>query len=206
VSSSVPTVKRLVELDGVLRGRRAVVIGNGESRLACDLLALAPGVVSFGCNALYRDFIPHYLGSVDELMTDEIVRSYNGESYSFIGFYSRVQQWLRAERHPTELIYIDSESDPTTGPMMLGAAARLGCDPVYLLGFDVGWTPRAGRVNSVYRDTPLYASSADALSCHVALWQRQIARVIGTFPQTSFRQVGPPTLRLSNAQREEVFR
>ena len=46
----------------------AFVLGNGKSRLQLDLIKLKPFGKIFGCNALYREFAPDYLISVDQPM------------------------------------------------------------------------------------------------------------------------------------------
>ena len=48
------------------------VIGNGESRRGYDLTKLKEFGPVYGCNALYRDFIPDVLVAVDEAMIKEI--------------------------------------------------------------------------------------------------------------------------------------
>lgn len=50
-----------------------VVIGNGESRNYIDLNSLKSK--TYGCNAIYRDFTPDYLISIDNKMIHEIVES-----------------------------------------------------------------------------------------------------------------------------------
>ena len=50
----------------------AFIIGNGESRKDFDLNLLKGNGTIFGCNALYRDFMPHYLVAIDPRMKDEI--------------------------------------------------------------------------------------------------------------------------------------
>ena len=50
----------------------AYIIGNGPSRKGFDLNLLKPTGQVYGCNALYRDFVPDYLFSVDAKMTQEI--------------------------------------------------------------------------------------------------------------------------------------
>ena len=42
-----------------------VVIGNGKSRQHMDLNKIKEKAWTFGCNALYRDFAPDYLLTVD---------------------------------------------------------------------------------------------------------------------------------------------
>ena len=105
--------KSLVGLAGTLIGRPALVVGNGESRLTLCLGGLPGDVLVFGCNALYRDFTPDYLGSIDVLMTSEIVRAADGASFVFIGPAGRVRQWEEAEG---VLLRLNAESFPSTKP------------------------------------------------------------------------------------------
>ena len=186
--------KSLVGLAGTLIGRPALVVGNGESRLTLCLGGLPGDVLVFGCNALYRDFTPDYLGSIDVLMTSEIVRAADGASFVFIGPAGRVRQWEEAEAAPAALVVADKPSEWTTGPMMVHAAAVLGCDPIYLAGFDVGWTPRHGYINSVYRDTPMYAASECPPNYHISNWGKHLAAILAEFPSRRFLQIGPKTL------------
>ena len=50
-----------------------VIIGNGKSRQHMDLQEIKNKAWTFGCNALYRDFAPDYLLSIDPHVTHEIV-------------------------------------------------------------------------------------------------------------------------------------
>ena len=50
----------------------AYIIGNGPSRKDFDLNTLKASGQIYGCNALYRDFTPDYLFSVDAKMSKEI--------------------------------------------------------------------------------------------------------------------------------------
>ena len=54
---------------------RVFCIGNGESRLGFDLERLRPLGTIIGCNALYRDFKPDALVSVDHGIMHEIYHS-----------------------------------------------------------------------------------------------------------------------------------
>jgi len=51
------------------------LIGNGESRKGFDLNTLKPYGKVYGCNAIYRDFTPDVLVSVDHGIMHEIYRS-----------------------------------------------------------------------------------------------------------------------------------
>ena len=61
------------KVKAVPRGN-AYIIGNGPSRKDFDLNTLKATGQTYGCNALYRDFIPTYLFSVDRFMSQRIVK------------------------------------------------------------------------------------------------------------------------------------
>jgi hypothetical protein len=52
-----------------------VVIGNGKSRQHMDLNKIKEKAWTFGCNALYRDFAPDFLLTIDPHCTHEILDS-----------------------------------------------------------------------------------------------------------------------------------
>ena len=52
----------------------AYCIGNGPSRKNFDLTKLSKGA-TYGCNALYRDYIPTYLFCIDGEMANEWVQN-----------------------------------------------------------------------------------------------------------------------------------
>ena len=56
------------KVKAVPRGN-AYIIGNGPSRKDFDLNKLKATGQTYGCNALYRDFIPDFIFSVDTKMT-----------------------------------------------------------------------------------------------------------------------------------------
>jgi len=63
---------------------KVFLIGNGESRLGFDLNTLRPHGKVYGCNAIYRDFIPDVLIAVDHGIMHEIYHSgyaYNNETW-----------------------------------------------------------------------------------------------------------------------------
>ena len=51
---------------------RAFIIGNGKSRIGFDLNQLRGKGTIYGCNALYRDFMPDVLIATDDRMREEI--------------------------------------------------------------------------------------------------------------------------------------
>jgi len=61
-------------------------IGNGQSRSPVDLIKLRPHGKIYGCNALFRDFTPDVLCSVDGPMMHEVYQS---------GYADNNETWLR---------------------------------------------------------------------------------------------------------------
>jgi hypothetical protein len=63
---------------------KVFLIGNGESRKGFDLNKLKPYGKVYGCNAIYRDFVPDVLVSVDHGIMHEIYHSgycYDNETW-----------------------------------------------------------------------------------------------------------------------------
>jgi hypothetical protein len=60
------------KVKAVPRGN-AYVIGNGPSRKGFDLNKLKATGQTYGCNALYRDFMPDFIFSVDTKMSMQMV-------------------------------------------------------------------------------------------------------------------------------------
>ena len=52
----------------------AYCIGNGPSRKDFDLNRLKATGQTYGCNALYRDFVPDFIFSIDSPVTLEMVK------------------------------------------------------------------------------------------------------------------------------------
>ena len=57
------------KVKAVPRGN-AYVIGNGPSRKGFDLEKLKASGQTYGCNAIYRDFMPDFIFSVDTFLMD----------------------------------------------------------------------------------------------------------------------------------------
>jgi hypothetical protein len=55
-----------------MAGGKVFCIGNGESRKGFDLETLRPHGTIYGCNAIYRDFMPDVLTAVDHGIMHEI--------------------------------------------------------------------------------------------------------------------------------------
>jgi len=162
----------------------AFVLGNGVSRQAVDLTTLKTLGTTYGCNAIYREFVPDVLISTDTPISERI----QSEGYS------------QAHVHYTRKPLPDSGSRRiaqkyfgfSSGPVAVAQAAIDGATAIYLVGFDLGPT-RVGRFNNCYADTEFYKKSS-ANPTFTGNWVRQLQTIMKDYPKTSFfRVVGDTT-------------
>lgn len=157
----------------------AFVLGNGISRLSVDLNQLKSRGRIYGCNALYREFVPDVLISTDKAIAHAIQNS--GYAQNNIMYTRKPLPELGARSVPQNYFGFSS------GPIALGVAALDRHLAVYLIGFDMG--PSANnRFNNVYADTEFYRKSS-SLPTYTGNWVRQIVTVCRDFPKTSFHRV-----------------
>ena len=157
----------------------AFVLGNGVSRLSVDLNQLKPHGRIYGCNALYREFVPDVLISTDKAIAHTIQNS--GYAEKHLMYTRKPLPGLGARSVPQSYFGYSS------GPIAVGVAAVDRHLAVYLIGFDMG--PNANnRFNNVYADTEFYRKSS-SLPTYTGNWVRQIVTVCRDFPKTSFHRV-----------------
>jgi hypothetical protein len=154
----------------------AFVLGNGKSRLELDSLYKLKSIGTiYGCNALYRNFAPDVLVSIDPDITDEIEKS----------FYSQ----MHIHYHP------DSDRYPIPPKYSTGcagaAAAAIACIDkhkfVCLIGVDLGNTDNT-RSNNVYAGTPCYPIGEYDL-VHAGNFIQQFLTVFEDFQDTHFTRI-----------------
>lgn len=165
----------------------AFVLGNGISRQQVDPNLLKTFGRVYGCNAIYRDFVPDVLISTDLPISERIQHEgYSQQNMHFTrkplpgsGSYKIAQQYFGY----------------SSGPVAVGQAALDGARAIYLIGFDMGPT-RIGRFNNIYADTEFYKKSS-ANPTFTGNWVRQIKQIAKDFPKTSFfRITGDTTAEL----------
>ncbi len=161
----------------------AVVLGNGCSRPRPKVPFRPPGVISMGCNALYRDFSPDFLGVSDLGMLMEILRAGYARDHVVVAssrVQPQVEEWLAA--HSQEHLYLwDHDPSWSTGPMMVHVAALAGCNPIHLVGWD--GADSAGFVSNHYVGSPNYP--VETLRFSTETWDAQLKRVACEFPHVS---------------------
>ena len=161
----------------------AFVLGNGVSRQAVTLETLRELGTVYGCNAIYREFVPHVLISTDAPISAAIQNS--GYSQQHVHYTRRPNSDSGSRRICQQYFGYSS------GPIAVAQAALDRHHVIYLLGFDMGPT-RTGRFNNVYADTEFYKKSS-AAPTYTGNWARQLCSVMKDFPRVSFYRVSGDT-------------
>jgi len=157
----------------------AFVLGNGVSRQAVDLIVLKTLGTVYGCNAIYREFVPDVLISTDTPISERI----QSEGYSQKNVHYTRKPFPDSGARRIAQKYFGFSS----GPVAVGQAALDGARAVYLVGFDMGPT-RNGRFNNCYADTEFYKKSS-ANPTFTGNWVNQIKTITRDFPKTSFFRI-----------------
>lgn len=157
----------------------AFVLGNGQSRRDINPALLKELGTVYGCNALYRTFVPDCLVATDRPIAQRIQES--GYSMSHRFYTRRPIPNMGANVIPKP--YFGNSS----GPVATALAAIDGHKRIYMLGFDMG-PSSTNQFNNMYADTEFYKSSKDTPT-YTGNWIRQIQTVCRDFPQTQFYRV-----------------
>lgn len=136
-----------------IRKNDALVIGNGPSRLQFDLDELHAQLVTYGCNALYRDFMPDFLISHDMGIADEILDKRVHYKTKFYTQHGTKMDRRHSIGEPINFVIQDKWlGDSGTGALRL--ACMNGHKKIYMIGFDYNNDNKF--INNVYAGTPNY--------------------------------------------------
>lgn len=165
----------------------AFVLGNGLSRKGIGLDDLKHRGKVYGCNALYRDFVPDVLVATDKPIATRIQESGYPSKNKF--YTRRPIEGLGAKVVPKQYFGFSS------GPIATGLAALDGNTHIYLIGFDMG-PNKEQKFNNLYADTEFYKTS-QATPTFTGNWVKQLTQISKDFPNTSFYRIcGTTTARL----------
>ena len=155
------------------------VLGNGRSRLEISLDDLKKHGRVYGCNALYRDFIPDVLIATDPGITAEMEHS----GYALKNtFYTR---------NPNEALgskKIAYHWGFSSGPVAVKYAAEAAHDVIYIIGFDL--QGHQGNQNNIYSSTDNYRNSSEK-ETYYGNWVKQLAQIFQEHPHQIFVRLVP---------------
>ncbi len=128
----------------------AYCIGNGPSRKdKLDLNLLHNNGQTYGCNALYRDFIPTYLCMVDRFMSERIVKD---KVYEKTTCYAPAIEMSRSDK---KLNLIPHNPHWVAGSTAFWIASHHGHKNIYLIGYDFREYGK-DQLNNIYQGTDCY--------------------------------------------------
>jgi len=159
----------------------AFVLGNGKSRLVVDLELLKSRGKVYGCNGLYRTFVPDCLVATDRPIADEIQNS----GYAKENRFHTRKPIPNLGGQPLDNKYKGFSS----GPNATALACMDGHSDIMLIGFDLGTTN--GMFNNVYVDTQFYKKELDPPT-FAGNWVRQLVDLTKEYEHVNFTRVAGP--------------
>lgn len=145
----------------------AFVLGNGTSRRCVNHSVLKNYGLIYGCNALFREFVPDHLIAVDTKMIKEIIGT---------GYHTKNKVWTNPNRYTREfkeLNLFNPNLGWSSGPSALNLASTHGFTTIYILGFDyTGVGNKNELVNNIYAGTFNYKNINDRAT-YFGNWTRQ---------------------------------
>lgn len=169
---------------------KAIVFGNGVSRQGLNMAAIAKhrggllasgALQTYGCNALYRDFAPHFLVANGKEIISEIADSnYTNEHI----VYANATAILN---HPGKFYLIPQDPSWNAGAIATYIACFDGHKTVYLAGFDGVDDPTSGY--NIYQGTNAYPVPEYGYS--EEFWTQTMLEIFNTYNDVDFVRVVP---------------
>ena len=162
-------------------GKPAFIIGNGKTRQGFDLETLRGKGTTYGCNAVYRDFTPDYLVSLDRHISQEIAENYDLENRPAYSIN------INQKRYSDKFVLVPRNPTMNTGATATHIARFDGHTHIYLLGFD-SYNTDANKTNNIYVNTNAYAKENETYEYD--LWTRQMVTIFTKYSDVQFTRVG----------------
>lgn len=163
----------------------AFVLGNGTSRKSIKPESLRKYGTIYGCNALYREFVPDHLVAVDTKMIIEI----NEKQYQM-----KNSVWSNSNKLTTRtpnIKILNPNKGWSSGPTAMMLASQHDHKEIYILGFDyVGLGENNERVNNIYAGTKNYKRIEDRAT-YYGNWTRQTMMCANTYPRIQYYRIIP---------------
>ena len=146
-------------------------------------------MTTYGCNALYRDFMPDYLISLDSLIVSEIL---DKGIHRMTKFYTqdsaRFNFMTEGEMTDINLLH-PQRARMDSGNSALELALLNKHDTVYIIGFD--YNSASDILDNVYINTPNYKATKTMPSATETstTWRTKLKKLVKEFSNTQFIRV-----------------
>lgn len=163
---------------------KALVVGNGESRLNINLKTYIPEYTLIGCNAIHRDLTVDHLVCCDKRMASEATE--NPETLttqiyvreSWLHYFKKIKKNKNINLLPDIPVKGNLKKDHPdhwgSGCYAVLLASSLGFKEIELVGFDL--YPVDKSVNNVYKGTKNY-SRPDSHPVDPSYWIYQMGQI-----------------------------
>lgn len=180
--------RRFVKPDLVFENSsgNAICLGNGKSRLNRSLAQIENSNkrkilryynVIYGCNGIYREWMPDFLVVSNQLLAAKLDEEYRDIAYS--------NQEI-ARRYP-RFNFMPGGHRLDAGASAAYLAAFHGAKRVFLFGYD--GQSQIGLNNNIYAGTDHYPSDTDEVQD--SNWIRNLKNVVTTYNDVEFYRVTP---------------
>lgn len=159
----------------------AIIIGNGRSRYGLGLKRFTEFGVTFGCNAIYRDFpqnnFPDYIVAIDDGIIHELVDSDYPAARMI--FPPENERWEPAECNP-------NRPRSNAGMNAMIEAIKRGHKDLIMLGFDFLLLDKKQSVSNLYDGTSNYGPETRASAADNPNRVKYLAWLINKHPEVTF--------------------
>jgi hypothetical protein len=169
---------------------RALIIGNGDSRLGVDLRLVANHragprglnrLQTYGCNAIYQDYRPDFLVVTGKEVVKEVsTTDYVNENVVY------ASSWAVAE-YPKKFYLIPQNPNWNAGALATYLACFDGHKKIFLLGFDGNDTPNYNY--NVYAGRSGYPPRTQTVT--EDYWVQSMNIIFETYSDVDFIRVAP---------------
>ena len=154
----------------------AFILGNAPSRSKIDITKLKEHGYTYGCNAIYRDFTPDFLVTVDVAIAGEIVESGYAKDHVVYGGYKSILT------HGEDITLIPKHPAFSTGNTATHIASFDGHKEVNLIGFNPD--PKQKTVDNIYNGTNCYKPEGTTIMHE--LWVKQLQKIFEAYPNVNY--------------------
>ena len=153
-------------------------------------------MTTYGCNVLYRDYMPDYLISMDWAIVEEILTNDVHHKTNFYTQDTSQFNFMSVEKKERINWLKNMARRLDSGNSALEVALEHEYETIYMIGFDYNTDDK---LPNVYHGTKNYArnSTVPAASSMAREWQSRLRKLVKEFPDTQIIRVNGSNTSIS---------